>query len=696
MKRMLLRDSRRGLGARRSRPQLLGWVGGLALVLTLGLAPVAAAAPAATPFTWAGANSAGPGPGQSTTAVAASPTTVVTNQPVTLTATVTASTGVPTGTVSFSSPQGQISGCGARPVSGSGDTGTATCTTTLAPSEAGSGQSGVQVNAAYSPDSSSGVGGSATTSPATVTVNPAATTATLSIAPASVAVGQPVTYTATVTPSSGPGYGTEQPRGTVRFMDSSGTVPCGAQPLSGTSPDTATCTTAFSAAGSHLILAQYQPASPPGPDFTASSSSPQGVTVTGTSTTGPPGFPGTGPTRPTPKPRPKPTPRPVVVTPPCTQVAAARSAHNPLALSASPGPDPLHGAPFFVDGPSHGNAAGEIARLLGIDQSVPIGNFLPAFPDSESWAQFLSTTVAQKLPSASAAVRRQVLLLEKMAVEPEAQRISVFSEGGSPSGIAAFTDKLLCHNLTADPGTIPIITTYLMHPVLGGCSSSAKIEAYMPLFKQRVNAIVTGTGRRRVVYLLELDAVGSSSCMALHGSLGAWEKMLRYEVDQMATLPHAVVYVEGGYSDANGPKYAARMLNAVDIKRIRGFFTNDTHINWTINEIKYGNAISRMTHGTHFIVNTAENGNGPLLNPHPTTQGVENLCNPPGRGLGPAPTTTTGYPKVDAFLWTFPPGNSSGPCNGGPASGAWWPARAIQLAAAANNRLGPGFPSRPY
>jgi endoglucanase len=164
----------------------------------------------------------------------------------------------------------------------------------------------------------------------------------------------------------------------------------------------------------------------------------------------------------------------------------------------------------------------------------------------------------------------------------------------------------------------------------------------------------------------------------------------------MATLKHAVVYVEGGYSDSNTVPYAARMLKAVDIQKIRGFFTNDTHINWTINEIKYGEKISRLVGGTHFIVNTAQNGNGPKLNRHPTSQGIEDLCNPPGRGLGPRETTSTGYPLLDAFLWTHIPGNSSGSCHGGPVSGSFWPARAISLAASANGRLGPKFTSQPY
>ena len=42
--------------------------------------------------------------------------------------------------------------------------------------------------------------------------------------------------------------------------------------------------------------------------------------------------------------------------------------------------------------------------------------------------------------------------------------------------------------------------------------------------------------------------------------------------------------------------------------------------------------------------------------------GNEVLCNPPGRGLGPKPTTDTGFPNVDAFAWLDNPGGSSGAC----------------------------------
>jgi endoglucanase len=372
---------------------------------------------------------------------------------------------------------------------------------------------------------------------------------------------------------------------------------------------------------------------------------------------------------------------------------AAPSPSNPLLLPAAPGSDPLQGANFFVDGPRHGLAAGQIARLLGIDASTPVGTALPSFVDSESYATFLNT-VNRLLPSNPSAAH-DVGLLEKIASEPEPNRFSSFSGGGSPAAIATQVAKVFCHNLTADPGSIPIITTYFLHATLGGCPSTSQIDAYDPLFHQRVDSMVQAVGNRPAVWLLEIDAIGSSHCIATHHALGAWEAAIRYEVEKVGSMPHAVVYVEGGYSDSNSTAYTARMLNAVGVRTIRGFWTNDTHINWTSDEITRDEKLSKMTGGAHFIINTSDNGNGPKLNPHPSTQGIEDLCNPPGRAMGPRPTTDTGVANADAFMWTHTPGVSSG-CGGGPPGGVWWPAKALRLAAAANGRLGPHSPSMPY
>ncbi len=76
---------------------------------------------------------------------------------------------------------------------------------------------------------------------------------------------------------------------------------------------------------------------------------------------------------------------------------------------------------------------------------------------------------------------------------------------------------------------------------------------------------------------------------------------------------------------------------------IQGFFLNSTHFDWTSHEINYGEAISRLTGGKHFVINTAENGRGPLVPHNRVKHGNEVLCNPPNRGLGPKPTFDTGY-----------------------------------------------------
>jgi endoglucanase len=370
--------------------------------------------------------------------------------------------------------------------------------------------------------------------------------------------------------------------------------------------------------------------------------------------------------------------------------SATRDPSNPLDMPTAPGPDPLAGASFFVDGPLRGEAAGAIVKLLHLNPNHYGANY--------SWARFGADLAGGKLHSRLSrdhALAHKVTLLEKLAAEPEAQRFSLYSGGGGPGAVFGHVQKIFCHNLTADPGTVPIITTYFLYQA-GYCESSSEIIAHRPTFERQVNEMVAGIENRPAVMLLELDAIGSSSCMARSGALPQWEADIRYEVNAAASLPHAVVYVEGGYSDGNSPAYTAKVLNAVGVRSIRGFYTNDTHLNWTIDEIHWGEKVSALTGGSHFIINTADNGRGPKKNPHPVVQGNEDLCNPPGRGAGPPTTTQTGLPLVDAFMWVHVPGSSSGKCNGGTPSGTFFLARGLTEAANANARLGPHYPSRPY
>ena len=130
-----------------------------------------------------------------------------------------------------------------------------------------------------------------------------------------------------------------------------------------------------------------------------------------------------------------------------------------------------------------------------------------------------------------------------------------------------------------------------MHPVLGGCSSTARIEARTCRCSSGASTRLCGPpGITPVVYLLELDAVGF---FVMHGATPFARRPGRTCSATRSTrwraLPHAIaVYIEGGYSDANSPQYAAQFSMPADVARVQGFTTNDTHNNWTINEIGYG------------------------------------------------------------------------------------------------------------
>jgi endoglucanase len=345
--------------------------------------------------------------------------------------------------------------------------------------------------------------------------------------------------------------------------------------------------------------------------------------------------------------------------------SSRRNLSNPLALRRNPGPNPLNGARLSVPGPRYGEVAGGLARLLGINPW--------SFGESYSWAAFkrnLDHGSLHRRLRGNPSLAYAVHLLEKIASQPETERMSMWSEGGGPGALYDETQKLYCGLTREDRGSIPVFNTYFLYQA-GYCESAQEILARRGTFQRQVSEMAEAIDRRPAVILVEMDAIGSSSCMQRTGALRYWEGDISYEVNKFTSLPHTVVYIEAGYSDAESAQYTARALKAVGIKRVRGFYTNDTHMNWTMNEIKWGWKV-------------------------PARQGNEDLCNPPNRGAGPRPTTHTGLPRVDAFLWVHVPGESAGPCNGGTASGTFWLANSLVEARNANGRLGPRSRSRPY
>jgi endoglucanase len=327
---------------------------------------------------------------------------------------------------------------------------------------------------------------------------------------------------------------------------------------------------------------------------------------------------------------------------------AARNVLNPLNLPFTPPTsDPLTGAQPFVD-TQYGLAA------------VQARHYRRSHP---GWARALSVIASQ----------------------PEVHRFGNWT-GPNP---ALPVSQYLQRASISQPGTVPEFATYY---VVNGrahahCGTYSDPPWRVAAYHRWIQSLARGVGQYRAIMFMEMDSLITVGCLSRHG-LAVRLAELHDAIDILSQVPHLVVYLDGGAADAVRAPDTARMLVRAGVSEIQGFFVNSTHFDWTSSEIRYGQSVARMTGGKHFVVNTAENGRGPLVPRDRVHQGNEVLCNPPGRGLGPKPTFNTGYRYVDAFAWIANPGKSGGPCRAGaPPTGFFWPQLALELIRNADFRV---------
>ena len=226
--------------------------------------------------------------------------------------------------------------------------------------------------------------------------------------------------------------------------------------------------------------------------------------------------------------------------------------------------------------------------------------------------------------------------------------------------------------------------------------------------------------------------------------------MLNHAVDVLTALPSTAVYLDGTHSGWLGVGDAADRLVAAGVERADGFYLNASNYQETRKLEKYGAWISQcIYYGTnpaeggwrlghfeycasqyypatpsnfdtwgltdqwyldnvanaanppsgpdvlaHFVIDTSRNGQGPWTPPAGVYPDPQDWCNPPDRGLGLRPTTDTGDPLIDAYLWIKVPGESDGQCTRGttgpqdpargmvdPPAGVWFLEQAAELIA---------------
>jgi endoglucanase len=384
--------------------------------------------------------------------------------------------------------------------------------------------------------------------------------------------------------------------------------------------------------------------------------------------------------------------------------AAASPARGPARAAAAPGLPP--GTRFYLPPPSAG-APQQVAQLIASGD------------------------------------RKDAALIVAMEAVPRA----VWLDGGTPAEVSQQVRKTLAG--AALQHAVPVFVAYdipgrdCAQYSAGGALSQADYQAWIDgvaggLGRARAVLILEPDGLGNLPSNCNLPA----SVYPFTDTERLAE--VSYAVTALGRDPGASVYLDGTHSAWQSVGTMTQRLLAADVQGARGFFVNVSNYQpvpelidygtwisdciamvtdpasafyqnpsgcgsqyypatqsdfstWALTTQWYAQHLGSSVASTHFVIDTSRNGTGPssmqaFAGP-PYNQPASviatlaggNWCNPPGAGLGPRPTASTGTPLLDAYLWVKTPGQSDGQCDAAGGVRAWdytaytqpgWPATA--------------------
>ncbi|MFC8145932.1 glycoside hydrolase family 6 protein [Streptomyces paradoxus] len=254
-------------------------------------------------------------------------------------------------------------------------------------------------------------------------------------------------------------------------------------------------------------------------------------------------------------------------------------------------------------------------------------------------------------------------LIRRIADQP----VALWPAGGTDP---APTVKAAASAASREGKTAVLVAYNIPHRDCGEHSAGGAADG--DAYRGWIGKFADALGETAALVVLEPDAVAHVVDGCTPGEYHAErEQLLGEAVARLKRQPNTKVYLDAGNAGWMEPAKLVEPLKQAGIEQADGFALNVSGFRTNEVTTEYGVRLAEALGGKHFVVDTSRNGNGPL-------PGV--WCNPPGRALGTPPTTGTGEPIVDAFLWIKRPGESDGTCEGGPAAGRWWPEYALELA----------------
>ncbi|MCH5673344.1 glycoside hydrolase family 6 protein [Streptomyces gilvus] len=263
---------------------------------------------------------------------------------------------------------------------------------------------------------------------------------------------------------------------------------------------------------------------------------------------------------------------------------------------------------------------------------------------------------------------RTPLIESRIADEPAA----VWFADPAPATIASRVRAVTSG--AAAQGRVPVLVAYAIPGRdCGGASQGGAPD--LAAYDAWIDSFATGLGRGEVVVVLEPDSIAQSDCLSGSERAARFASLARAGRVLKHADPKARVYYDAGHSGWNPPGKQADLLRqagAASADSSDGIFSNVSNFRSTADEIAYDRTVLADLGGPASlgaVIDTSRNGNGAP----PDGQ----WCDPAGRGIGRAPTLSTGEARIDAYLWVKLPGESDG-CKGAP--GTFSPSYAYDLA----------------
>jgi endoglucanase len=277
----------------------------------------------------------------------------------------------------------------------------------------------------------------------------------------------------------------------------------------------------------------------------------------------------------------------------------------------------------------------------------------------------LTSIAARPLPGAALYVDPASHANAKIAAQPQA-----FWLGGWSGDVRTAAGSIV--SAAAAAGRVPTLVAYDI-PQRDCGSFSAGGQGSADAYRTWIRAFAAGIAGRRAIVVLEPDAIAGLDCLNTTDRATRLS-LLADAVRVLAASANTIVYLDGGHDAWQPVATMASRLAQAGIADAQGFALNVSNFRAQAGLVAYGQQLAAAIGVAHFVIDTSRNG----LGPSPDGQ----WCNPPGRALGSKPGTP-GDHRLDWNLWVKRPGESDGPCNGGPAAGVYWPAYADGLASRA-------------